>query len=166
MSSERGKVLAYGRPASQPASDAQCNASIHNVAKSWGGCFSWPFAPFLVCSAVKDASSKLIMHTAAPVFVLLFVFSFFLSSFLFLSFFYCLPLCLPFSPCPFSLTSLIRFRFFIPIPPSLFLSFLLSFVLSFLISCFPLSHFCVSLCTSEHKNDEQNRHKKVKYSKK
>lgn len=73
----------------------------------------------------------------------------------------CLPLCLPFSPCPFSLASLIRFPFF-PFPPSLFL---LSFVLSFLLPFFFFSHFCVLLCRSEHKNDKQNRHKKVKYSK-
>jgi hypothetical protein len=149
------------QPASQPASDAHGNTGIQNVAKSWDGCFPWPRAPFLVCSAGKDAASELIMHAAAPVFVLLFVFPFFLSLFCFF-----LPLCLTFSPCPFSLASPIRFPFLFLFPRVFScLSCCLLFFNSFL-HFFYLSHFCVSLCRSEHKNDKQNRHTKLKYSKK
>ena len=158
MNSERGKSTCLW-PAGQPSSDAHGNTGIQNVAKSWGVCFPWPRAPFLVCSAVKDAASELIMHTAAPVLCCsLYFHSSYLSFFLsfFLSF---LSLCLPCSPCPFPLASQMRFPILF-LFPRLFSSIsccLLFF--HFFFNFFSPSHLCVSLCRSEHKNDGQNKHK-------
>jgi hypothetical protein len=80
-------------------------------------------------------------------------------------FFFCLPLCLPFSPCPFSLASLIRFPFlFLPNPHLFsFLSYCLLFLHSFFIHFFPFhTSFYVSLCRCERKKTSKIDKKKVK----